>query len=73
MRLKCVRECPEIHLKLKSREIAFSHNLFLRCSIILKCCTWHGSDTAVLCATFRNGGATYMNVMNEIVQDLSLR
>ena len=42
------------HLKLKSREISFVHNIRFSCPIVLKFCTEHGSITAVLCATFRD-------------------
>ena len=40
----------ETQLKLKSREIAFLHNISFSCPIVLKFCTEHGSDTAMLCA-----------------------
>ena len=36
----------ETHLKLKSREISFTHNSFISIPIILKFCTEHGSITA---------------------------
>ena len=42
----------EIHLKLKSRENPFTHNICRISPIILKFCIEHGSDTAVLCAKF---------------------
>ena len=35
------------HLKLKSREISFIHNIRFSCPIVLKFCTEHGSITAV--------------------------
>ena len=44
----------EAHLKLKSREISFIHNINLSCLIILKFYTEHGSITAVLCAKCQN-------------------
>ena len=45
----------ETHLKkLKSREIAFAHNLFISYPIFLKFCTEYGSITAVLHATFQS-------------------
>ena len=44
----------ETHLKLKFREILFTHNLLLSYQIILKFCTKHGSITAVLCAKLQN-------------------
>ena len=44
----------EIHLKLKSRETSFIHNICFSYPIILKFFTEHGSDTAMLCAKFQN-------------------
>ena len=44
----------ESHLRLKSREISFAHNLLLSCLIVLKFSTGHGSITAMLCAYFQN-------------------
>ena len=55
----------ETHFKLKSREISFVHNTRFNCPIILKLCTEHGSDTAVLCAIFQNDWKLDMAVMNE--------
>ena len=49
---------PDIHLKLKSREIAFFHNTRFNCSIGLNFCTKHGSDTAVLCAKIQTDWST---------------
>ena len=43
-----------IHLKLKYHKISFTQNIYLSCWIILKICTEHGSDTAMLCAKFQN-------------------
>ena len=40
--------------ELKSREISFAHNLFVVSAIILKFCTEHGNDTAVLGAKILN-------------------
>ena len=51
----CKIGCPsETHLKPKYSEISPTHNQFLKCSIVLKICTEHGSNTAVLCAKFQN-------------------
>ena len=44
----------ETHLKLKSHEILFIHNIHFSDQIIFKFCTEHGSNTAVLCAKFHN-------------------
>ena len=44
----------ETHLKLKSHKISSVHNSRLSCPVVLKCCTGHGSVTAVLCATLQN-------------------
>ena len=44
----------ETHLKLKSHEISFIHKICRSCLIILKFCTEHGSDTAVLFAKFQD-------------------
>ena len=58
----CNIEYPsEIHLKLKSRESLFSHNLFVSYLIALK---WNGSDTAMLCAKFQNDWAIETGVMD---------
>ena len=56
---------PETHFKLKSREVSFAHNLFRKWPIVLKFCTEHGSDTAVLCATFQNDWTIETDVMDE--------
>ena len=42
----------------------FAHDLFLCRPIILKFCTEHGSDTAMLCAKFQNDWATEMDVVD---------
>ena len=60
-----IRYPYETHLKLKSREISLAVNLFLSCQIILKFCTEHGNDTAVLCAKFQNDLTINMVVMEE--------
>ena len=49
-----IKYASETNLALKSHEISFAHNLFLSCQIVLKLCTEHGSDTAVLCAKYQN-------------------
>ena len=41
---------PKTHLKLKSCEISFVHNI----TNLLKICTVHGIDTAVFCITLQN-------------------
>ena len=55
----------EICLKLNSRKISSFRNLFLSCAIILKFCTEHGSDTAMLCANFQNDWTTEVCVIGE--------
>ena len=55
----------ETHLKPKSREISFAHNLLCGYPIVITFCTEHGSDTAVLCAKFQNDWTTETDVMNE--------
>ena len=44
----------ETHLKLKSRDISFVHNIRFSCPIVLKFCTAHGSITAMPWAKFQN-------------------
>ena len=44
----------ETHLKLKSCEISFVHNICFNGPIGLKFCTEHGSDTAMPCAKFQS-------------------
>ena len=56
---------PETHLKFKSRDISFDHNLLLSHQIVLKFCTEHGSITAVLGANFQNDLAIDIYVMDE--------
>ena len=48
----------ETHIKLKSRENSFAHNIRFSCSIVLKLCTEHGSVTAVLYVKFQNDWIT---------------
>ena len=55
----------EIHLKLKSREISFVHNLMLSCQIIFKFSTEHGSVTAMLCANCQKDLTTEVDDMEE--------
>ena len=55
----------ETQHKPKSRQISFAHKLFLNYPIVLKFCTEHGSDTAVLCAKFQNDWATETELMDE--------
>ena len=59
------RYLSETHLKPKSVEIWFAHNLFLNYLIILKFWTEHGSVIAMLCAKFKNDLTTEMDVMDE--------
>ena len=61
---------PSETLHLKSKKISFAP--YLSGPIISKFCTEHGSDTAVLCAKFRNDWAQVM-VLYELFWDLSLR
>ena len=53
------------HLKFKYCEFTISRNSLFICPIIWKCCTEHGSYTAVLCAKFKNDWATDNDVMDE--------
>ena len=55
----------ETHLKLKSAEILYVHNLLINHSIVLKFCPEHGSDTAMLCAKFQNDWTTETDFMDE--------
>ena len=59
-----MRYPAETHLKLKSRKVSFTHNLFRTCPIGLVFRTEHGSDTAVLCAEFQNDWTNEMDVMD---------
>ena len=56
------------HLKLKSCEISFVHDICLCCPIVLKFCTEYDSDTAVRCAKFQDDLIIEMALMVE--QDL---
>ena len=49
----------------QSRKILFIHNIHLDNSIILKFCTEHGSNTAVLCAKFQNDWMIETDGMDE--------
>ena len=63
-----------IHPKLKCHGISFFQYMHFSCEIVLKICTKHGSDTAMLCANFQNDLATEHKLWaNEISWDLSLR
>ena len=44
-------------------QTSFGYNLVLRCLIILKCCTEHGNDAAMLNVKFRNDRATEIDRM----------
>ena len=55
----------ETHLKLKSHEDLFTHNLFRNGPIVLKVCAGYDSDTAMLCAKFKNILTTDMDVMDQ--------
>ena len=57
----------KMHLKLKSREVSFAHNLFRSSPIILKFCTEPGSDTTILFINikFQNDWTTKTDVMEE--------
>ena len=50
-----IRHPSETDIKLKSREISFVHNLLFNCPVVLKFCTSHDSDAAVLCTNFQTG------------------
>ena len=55
----------ETHLKLKSREISFAHEVLLDCEIVSKFCTKHGSINSVICANFQNDFKPAMDVLGE--------
>ena len=61
----CNIRYPSQTLKPKSREISFANILFISYPIVLKFCTEHGSDTAVLCAKFQNDWTTKTAVMDD--------
>ena len=52
-------------LKLKPREISFFHYIHRSYSKVLKFCTEHGSDAAVLCAKLQNDWVTAISVMGK--------
>ena len=62
---------PETHLKIKSHELSFAHNIRLSRSVILKFCTEHGGISVEKFTT--NGQLWNMLWANEISRDLSLR
>ena len=37
----------DIHIKPKSRETSFAHNLFVNYPIVLKCCPEHSNDSVM--------------------------
>ena len=55
----------QTHLKHESREISFAHKISLFSPIVLKFCTEHGSDTAVLCAKFQKDWTAESGVKDE--------
>ena len=63
----CNIGCPsKIHLKPKSHEISFAHNLLLSYPIVLKFCTEDGSITALLlCEECQNDAISPMDVTDE--------
>ena len=62
----CNIEYPsETPLKPKSHKNSFSDNICRSCPVILKFCTEHGRDTAVLCAKFQDNWIIKMDVMGE--------
>ena len=64
--VQCDKGYPsETHLKLKSREISFAHNLLFIYPIVFEFCTEHGSDTGVLCAIFQNDWAPAKQVIDK--------
>ena len=63
--LRSIGYLSETHLKLKSREISFVHNICLKNPIVLDFCTQHGSITVVLCVKFQNDWTNATNVMDE--------
>ena len=60
-----IRYPSETHLKPKSREISFAHNLFISYPNILKFCKEHGSYTAMLCVKFQSNWTTEKDVIDE--------
>ena len=59
-----VRYPSETHLKFKSREFAFFHNILVN-TLVLKFYTEHGSITAVLCAKFQSDWTARTYFMDE--------
>ena len=55
----------ETHLKLNSREISLVKIIHFSCQIVLKICTEHNSDTAVLFAKFLNNLTNEQCVMGK--------
>ena len=55
----------ETHLKLKSREVSFAHNLFVSSSIALTFDSEHGRDTDALCPKSQNDWTTQMDDIDE--------
>ena len=55
----------ETHLKLKSLENSFVHNILFNCPIILKVCTEQDSITALLCTKFQNDRVSEYQVMRK--------
>ena len=55
----------ETHLKLKSRENSFVHNIRFNCPIGLKFCTDHDSAIVVLCIKFQSDQSTEALVMGK--------
>ena len=56
-----------MHHKLKYREPLFAHNLFCSGPIILKFCTEHGSDTAMLFVKLLNDRSAETDVIDKKV------
>ena len=55
----------ETHLKLKSREISFVHNICFSCSFALKIYPEHGSNTSVFCEKRQSYWITDKEVMGK--------
>ena len=60
-----IRYPSKTHLKLKSHEILFVHNILLICQIMSEFCTEHGSITAVLCTKFWHELKIMMEVIDK--------
>ena len=63
--MQYIRYPFETPFKSKSRESSFAHNSLLNRAIVLKFCTEHRSDTAVLCAEFQNDWINENDVTDE--------